>query len=69
MDLVREARFIFTMNQQGHPSYSLWLMDEESRPLLRTYLRKSEIEETNQPRHDLFMELRERYGEVVPLTG
>ena len=32
MDLVREARFVFTMNQQGHPSYSLWLMDEEEPP-------------------------------------
>ncbi len=67
MDLVQEARFVFTINQQGHPSYSLWLMDEEQRPLLRTYLRKSEVEETNQPRHDLFMALRERYGEIVPL--
>ncbi len=69
MDLVREARFIFRVNQQGHPSYSLWLMDEENQPVLRTYLRKSDDEETNQPRHDLFMALRERYGEVVPLSN
>ena len=69
LDQVREARFIFTVNQQGHPSYSLWLMDGEDKPVLRTYLRKSDNEETNQPRHDLFMNLREKYGEMIPLSS
>ena len=69
MDQVQEARFIFTMNQQGFPSYSLWLVDQEKQPMLRVYLRKSDKEETNQPRHDLFMSLREKYGEVIPLAS
>ena len=69
LDQVREARFIFTLNQQGFPSYALWLMDEEQQPVLRVYLRKSDREETNQPRHDLFMSLREKYGEIVPLES
>jgi putative heme iron utilization protein len=67
LDQVTEARFLFTMNQQGLPSYSLWLMGEGHCPVLRVYLRKSEKEETNQPRHDLFMALREKYGELVRL--
>ena len=67
MDQVEQARFIFTMNQQGFPSYSLWLMDDKKEPVLRVYLRKSDQEESNQPRHNLFMSLREKYGEIVPL--
>ena len=69
MDQVDRAKFVFTMNQQGHPSYSLWMVDKEDQPVFRVYLRKSDKEETNQPRHDLFMTLRERYGEIVPLTA
>ena len=69
MDQVKVAQFIFTMNQQGQPSYGLCLMDQEHQPVLRVYLRKSDKEETNQPRHDLFMALREKYGEIVPLEG
>lgn len=65
LEHVKEARFIFTLNQQGHPSYGLWLLDAERQPVFRVYLRKSEKEETNQPRHDLFMSLREKYGEIV----
>ncbi len=65
MEDVKEARFIFTLNQQGHPSYGLWLLDGDGQPVFRVYLRKSEKEETNQPRHDLFMSLREKYGEIV----
>ena len=64
---VTEARFIYTINQQSLPSYSLWLMDDEQQPVLRVYMRKSDKVETNQTRHDLFMSLREKYGEVVPL--
>ena len=68
VDQVEQARFVFTMNQQGLPSYSLWLMDGENNPVLRAYLRKSEKPETNQPRHDLFMSLRQKYGEIIPLA-
>ena len=69
LDQVRQARFIFTINQQGFPSYGLWLMDGKEYPVLQVYLRKSDREETNQPRHDLFMSMREKYGEIVPLDG
>ncbi len=69
MDQVDRAKFVFTMNQQGHPSYSLWMVDKEDNPVFRVYLRKSDKPETNQPRHDLFMRLRERYGEIIPLAA
>jgi hypothetical protein len=69
MDQVKEARFIFTVNQQELPSYSLWMVDEDEQPVLRVYLRKSDNEETNQPRHNLFMSLREKYGEIIPLAA
>ena len=69
MDQVHRAKFVFTMNQQGQPSYSVWFIDNEEQPMLRVYLRKSEKEETNQPRHDLFMRMRERYGEIIPLAA
>ena len=69
MDQVKEARLIYTTNDQGLPSYSLWLMDADQEPVLRVYLRKSEKEETNQPRHDHFMGLIDRYGESFPIPG
>lgn len=69
LDQVRQARFIFTINQQGFPSYGLFLMDGKQEPVLQVYLRKSDQAETNQPRHDLFMSMREKYGEIVPLGG
>lgn len=68
MDQVKKAQFIHKNNEQGQPSYSLWLMDGEDQPLLRVYLRKSEKEETNQPRHDGFLGLMKKYGETVPLA-
>jgi hypothetical protein len=69
LDRIKEVQFIHKMNQQGLPSYSLWFMDENQEPVLRIYLRKSEQEETNQPRHDLFMKLLEKYGSVVKVGG
>lgn len=69
MDQVHQAKFVFTMNQQGLPSYSLWMVDKGDQPVFRVYLRKSEKEETNKPRHDLFMRMRERYGEIIPLAA
>ncbi len=64
---IREARFIYRINDMGLPSYLVWFMDKDGQPALRVYLRKSEKEETNQPRHDLFMSLKDKYGETVRL--
>ena len=69
MDEVKEVRFIHTTNDQGLPSYSVWFMDQNQQPMLRVYLRKSEKEETNQPRHDLFLKLKDKYGESLPITS
>ena len=69
MDQVKKAQFIQNNNAQGQPSYSLWLMDGDDQPLLRVYLRKSEKDETNQPRHDAFLGLMKKYGETVSLAG
>ena len=69
MDQVKEARFIHRTNDDGLPSYSLWMMSQADEPLLRVYLRKSEQEETNQPRHDHFMGLIEKYGEKIDLAA
>jgi hypothetical protein len=44
-------------------------LGEDRQPVLRVYLRKSDKEETNQPRHDLFMGLRRKYGEIVRLNS
>ena len=67
LDQIKEVRFLHTTNQQGLPSYSLWFRDGDQETVLRVYLRKSEREETNQPRHDQFMALIEKYGESVLL--
>jgi len=70
LEMVKELRFLYTeKNERGLPSYSVWFQDENLDSVLRIYLRKSEIEATNQPRHDLFMELLEKYGESLQLTG
>ena len=67
MDEIKEVRFVYKMNEMGLPSYSVWFVDKGGEPALRVYLRKSEKEDANQPRHDLFMSLREKYGEIVSL--
>ena len=70
LEMVKELRFLYTeTNERGLPSYSVWFQDENLDSVLRIYLRKSEIEATNQPRQDLFMELLEKYGETLQLTG
>ena len=68
LDRVKELRLQHRMNDEGLPSYSVWFMDENDDPVLRIYLRKSEDEETNQLRHDLFMALMEKYGTSVTLS-
>ena len=67
LDQIKAVKFIYRINEQGLPSYSVWFMDADEQAALRVYLRKSEKEATNQPRHDLFMSLREKYGETVRL--
>jgi hypothetical protein len=70
LDQVKELRFQYTeRNERGEPSYSVWFLDENQESVLRIYLRKSEAEATNQPRHELFMELLETYGESLRLTS
>lgn len=68
LDRIREVQFIHRMNDEGLPSYSVWFKDENNDPVLRIYLRKSEQEETNQPRHDLFMGLVDKYGASLKLA-
>ena len=68
MDDVREMRFIHATNAQGLPSYSVWFIDENDEPMLRVYLRKSDVEETNPPRHNLFMSLVDKYGESMKVA-
>ena len=69
LDRVREFKLIHRMNDQNLPSYSVWFQDENDEPVLRIYLRKSEQEETNQPRHELFMGLLEKYGDRVVVNS
>ena len=65
LDKIEEVRFLHRMNEEGLPSYSVWFMDENRDPVLRIYLRKSEDDDTNQPRHDLFMALVDKYGTTL----
>ena len=67
LNRIEEVRLQHRMNDQGLPSYSVWFMDGNDDPVLRIYLRKSENEETNQPRHELFMALLEKYGTSLKL--
>lgn len=69
LEQVKEVQFIHKMNEQNLPSYSVWFKDENNEPVLRIYLRKSDNDETNQPRHDLFLGLMEKYGETVKVGG
>ena len=69
LDLVREVEFLHQMNERDLPSYSVWFKDEERETVFRIYLRKSDDDETNQPRHDLFMHLLEKYGKTVQVNG
>ena len=69
LDKIHEVRFQHRMNDQGLPSYSVWFLDENRDPVLRIYLRKSNNEETNPPRHDLFMALMEKYGTTLRLKS
>ena len=66
LEPVKELRFTYTeRNERGEPSYSLWFLEENQEPVLRIYLRKSDNEATNQPRHELFMALLAKHGESL----
>ena len=67
MDRVKEVKLIHRMNEEGLPSYSVWFQDENDEPVLRIYLRKSEQDETNPPRHELFMAMIEKYGNSIKI--
>ena len=69
LDKIREVEFLHQMNERNLPSYSVWFRDAELETVFRIYLRKSDNEETNQPRHDLFMHLLEKYGNKVQVNG
>lgn len=69
MDQVRQVQFIHKMNDRGLPSYQVLFLDGDQRPLLKVYLRKSDKAETNPPRHNLFMGLKEKYGDTVLLDA
>ena len=70
LGMVEELRFQYVeRNERGEPSYSVWFLEKNQESVLRIYLRKSEAEATNQPRHELFMDLLEMYGESLQLTG
>jgi len=69
LEEIKEVQFIHKMNEQNLPSYSVWFKDENDEPVLRIYLRKSDNDETNQPRHNLFIGLLEKYGETVKVAG
>ena len=69
MSKIREAQFIHTTNDQGLPSYQLWMRDGDGNPAMRVYLRKSDQDATNPPRHEFFMSLLEKYPGRIALPA
>ena len=68
MDMDKLAGLTFRYiekNERGEPSYSVWFLDGNDEAVFRIYLRKSEAAATNQPRHEFFISLIEKYGESV----
>ena len=66
---IREAEFIHTTNEQGLPSYQLWMRDGAGNPAMRVYLRKSDDDATNPPRHNFFMSLLDKYPGKIALPA
>ena len=66
---IREAEFIHTTNDQGLPSYQLWMRDAQGDPAMRIYLRKSDDDATNPPRHNFFMSLLDKYPGKIALPA
>ena len=69
MSKIREAEFIHTTNDQGLPSYQLWMRDADGNPAMRIYLRKSDDDATNPPRHEFFMSLLGKYPSKIALSS
>lgn len=69
MSKIREAEFVHTTNDQGLPSYQLWMRDGDGKPAMRVYLRKSDDDATNPPRHNFFMSLLGKYPGPVALPA
>ena len=69
MSKIREAEFIHTTNDQGLPSYQLWMRDADGHPAMRIYLRKSDHDATNPPRHEFFMALLDKYPDKIALSS
>ena len=69
MSKIREAEFVHTTNDQGLPSYQLWMRDGEGNPAMRIYLRKSDVDATNPPRHEFFMGLLGKYPDKIALSA
>lgn len=69
MSKIREAEFIHTTNDQGLPSYQLWMRDGDGSPAMRIYLRKSDHDATNPPRHEFFMGLLDKYPSKIALSA
>ena len=68
MSKIREAEFIHTTNDQGLPSYQLWMRDGDGNPAMRIYLRKSDDDATNPHRHRFFMSLLDKYPDKIALS-
>ena len=64
---IRQFEFLYRQLRNGMPSYSIWLRDDDLATVYRIYLRRSENPANNPLRHQLFMDLIERYGEKVTL--
>ena len=69
MSKIREAEFIHTTNDQGLPSYQLWMRDGDGNPAMRIYLRKSDDDATNPHRHSFFMALLDKYPDKIALSA
>ena len=69
MSKIREAEFVHTTNDQGLPSYQLWMRDGDGNPAMRIYLRKSDVDATNPPRHEFFMGLLGKYPDKIALSA
>ena len=69
MSKIREAEFVHTTNDQGLPSYQLWMRDGDGNPAMRIYLRKSDDDATNPPRHNFFMALLNKYPDKIALSA
>ena len=69
MSKIWEAEFVHTTTNRGLPSYQLWMRDGDGNPAMRIYLRKSDNDATNPPRHDFFMFLLEKYTRPIALPA